>query len=106
MQVVLCREDMFRWLQNAPDDASYKRRLAVWLTATSETGAETIAKTLGVSAQAVWLWLRQYDRFGPAGLERKGRGGRRRGFLTTKEETDLIGVLTKTLQAGHRPGFR
>ena len=45
-----------------------------------------------------WLWIGQYNRQGPAGLQRKGRGGRRWAFLTLDQEQDLLATLQE--QAG------
>ena len=48
---------------------------------------------LGVSKQAVWLWLGQYNQPGPAGLGRKGRGGRRWSLISWEEEEALLKSL-------------
>ena len=48
---------------------------------------------LGVSKQAVWLWLGQYNKHGPAGLGRKGRGGRRWSLISWEEEEALLKSL-------------
>lgn len=91
---------MFQWLQKAPDEATHKRRMAIWLTHTGNLHAKQVAKVLGVSVQAVWLWIRQYNQQGPSGLERSGRGGRRWGFLTLKEEADLLRPYIRKLRDG------
>lgn len=96
-------EKMFKWLQNAPDQASYKRRMAIWLTFTGKLHAPTIAEILGVSTQAVWLWIRQYNTKGPLGLYRKGRGGRRWAFLKLQEEAELIKPLLRKAKSGSAP---
>lgn len=93
-------DDMFQWLQIAPDEDAHKRRMAVWLTHTGNLYAKQIAKILDVSVQAVWLWINQYNAKGPAGLERAGRGGRRWGFLTKKQETELLKPYIRKLQNG------
>ena len=93
-------EKMFQWLQDAPDKAAYKRRMAVWLTHTGKLHAGKVAEILGVSIQAVWLWVRQYNEFGPAGLERNGRGGRRWGFMSLKEETELLLPIIRAARLG------
>ena len=94
---------MFRWLQDAPDEASHKRRLAVWLTHTSQLHANRVADALGVSTAAVWAWIRQYNALGPDGLERAGRGGRRWGFLTPQQEADLVEPFLRRARAGRPP---
>ena len=91
---------MFQWLQKAPDEASHKRRMAIWLTHTGNLHAKQVAKVLGVSVQAVWLWIRQYNEQGPSGLERTGRGGRRWAFLTPKQEAELLRPYIRKLRDG------
>jgi len=94
---------MFRWLQEAPNEASHKRRLAIWLTHTGKLHAHKIADILGISTQAVWLWIRQYNQHGPGGLVRNGRGGRRWSFMTVEQETKLLRPLIQQARAGHPP---
>jgi len=96
-------EKMFKWLQAAEDLAAHKRRMAIWLTFTGDLSANRIADILGVSAQSVWLWIRQYNAFGPAGLDRIGRGGRRWAFLTTEQEIALLKPLLKRARSGSVP---
>ena len=45
---------------------------------------------LGVSKQAIWLWIGQYNQNGPEGLQRQGRGGRRWSLLELKEEQRVL----------------
>lgn len=94
---------MFRWLQEAPNEAAHKRRMAIWLTHTGNLHAHKVAGILGVSTQAVWLWIRQYNDAGPAGLERPGRGGRRWSFMTAEQEAELMAPLIQKARAGHPP---
>ncbi len=99
----LSTEKMFQWLQSAPDGSSYKRRLAIWLTHTRRLHANKVAETVGVSIQAVWLWVRQYNNKGPAGLERTGRGGRRWAFMTPKQEAKLLKPFIQKAGVGSPP---
>ena len=96
----LSLDEMFQWVQNAPDQQSYKCRMAIWLTRTSKLHAAKVADILGVSKQAVWLWIRQYNQAGPEGLERKGRGGRRWGLLRPEQERDLLAPLLRKARSG------
>jgi len=102
----LSLEAMFQWVQNAPDQAAYRCRMAVWLTHTGRLHAAKVAHILGVSKQAVWLWIRQYNALGPAGLERHGRGGRRWGLMTPAQEAELLRPFFRRLRAGYalKPG--
>ena len=86
----LTSEQMQQWLDGAPDAESRTRRMAIWLTRSERLHARQVAKALGVSVQAVWLWIRQYNEHGPSGLLRKGRGGQRRAIMTPDQETELL----------------
>jgi transposase len=94
---------MFRWLQDAPDESSYKRRMAVWLTHTGKLHAHRVAEILHVSLQAVRLWISQYNSKGPSGLHRKGRGGRRWSYLTAGEESELLKPFMRKVRNGENP---
>jgi len=83
-------EELVAWVQDAASKADYQKRLAIWLTHVGPFHAGTVAHYLGVSKQAVWLWVGQYNSLGPHGLERRGRGGRRWGFLTPDQEGELL----------------
>lgn len=88
------------WMQEAPDRDSYRRRLAIWLTFLGPYPASQIAEILGVSTQAVWKWVGEYNRSGPGGLDRQGRGGRRWGLLTLEQEMALLARWETRAQAG------
>ena len=96
-------DKMFLWLRNAPDEASYKRRMAVWLTHTGNLHAPKVAQILGVSPQAVAAWLRQYNKLGPDGLNRTGRGGRRHALMTTQKEAQILAPFIKLAKSGRIP---
>jgi transposase len=55
---------------------------------------------LGVSKQAVWLWLGHYNKQGPDALGRKGRGGRRWSLISWEEEEALLKSLEKRAVEG------
>ncbi len=93
-------EKMFQWVQSAPDKSAYKCRMAVWLTHTGKLHAAKVADILGVSKQAIWLWIRQYNKWGPAGLERRGRGGRRWGLMNPQEEKQLVTPMLRQAETG------
>ena len=96
-------EKMFSWLQAAPDESAHKRRMAIWLTHTGQLPASKVAQILGVSVQAVWLWVRQYNSQGPEGLDRQGRGGRRWAFLSQEQETKLLKPFVQQVRSGKVP---
>src|SRR5258708_11048462 len=95
----LSTEDMQTWVREAPDKASYQRRLAIWLTHVERLAAHRVAQSLCVSTPAVWRWVQQHNHQGPEGLHRAGRGGRRWAFLKWEQEQRL---LEKALDAGAR----
>lgn len=94
-------EKMFQWLQRAPDQSSHKKRMAIWLTFTGKIHAPKVAEILGVSTQAVWLWISQYNSKGPDGLKRKGRGGRRWAFLSREQEAKILEPFLKRARLGN-----
>ncbi len=86
----LSAEDLQVWVREASGRDEYQRRLAIWLTFIGPFPAHQVATLLGVSKQAVWLWVSQYNRHGPEGLKRRGRGGRRWAYLSLAEEARLL----------------
>ena len=96
----LSTEELQVWVREAPDKASYQRRLAVWLTHIGELAAHQVAEFLCASKQAVWLWIGQYNRNGPEALEREGRGGRRWAYLSEKEEEAFLGKFQERAAKG------
>lgn len=97
----LTPEELLSWVKEAPTVEAYQKRLAVWLTYLGPFHAEKTAKMLGVSKQAIWLWLGQYNKHGPAGLGRKGRGGRRWSLISWEEEESLLKSLAERASEGH-----
>jgi transposase len=85
--------ELLEWVRAAQSRGAYQRRLAVWLTYLRHYPAHQVGTLLGVSTPAVWRWLSQYNRHGPTGLARKGRGGRRWAFLTLDQERCLLAAL-------------
>jgi len=77
----LSDEELRDWVREPTDRASYQRRLAIWMTHHAGFHAQKVADLLQVAQSSVWKWIGEYNRCGPAGLERKGRGGRRWAFL-------------------------
>ena len=99
----LCVDGLLDWVKSSPDEPAYKRRMAVWLTQKGRLHAHKVAEILGVSVQAVRLWIGQYNKKGPAGLKRRGRGGRRRAFLSLTQECEILGPFIQRAQNGDVP---
>src|SRR5258708_12382823 len=92
----LSTEDMQTWVREAPDKASYQRRLAIWLTHVERLAAHRVPHSLCGSTPAVWRWVQQYNHQGPEGLH---RAGRRWAVLKWEQEQRF---LEKRLQAAAR----
>ena len=93
-------EEMAEWVREAPTRDDYRKRLVIWLTTIYSYHANQIADMLQVSKQAVWLWIGQYNKTGPEGLNRSGRGGRRWAFLSLAQEEELLMSLEKEAADG------
>lgn len=89
LNLLLSQEELAIWVREASTREAYQKRLAIWLTSLKRSAPE-IADLLQVSKQAVWLWVGQYNRHGPEGLSRKGRGGRRWSYLSWEAEEALL----------------
>jgi transposase len=96
----LSADELLFWVRGAPDRDSYQKRLAVWLTFIGPFHAHEVANILGVSKQAVWLWMGQYNQKGPEGLERSGRGGRRWAFLSWEKEEEVLATFRERAAKG------
>jgi transposase len=89
----LSEGELLEWVRAAESRGDYQRRLAMWLTHLRHFPAHEVSTLLGVSVPAVWRWLSQYNRRGPGGLGRKGRGGWRWAFLSLDQERELLAAL-------------
>lgn len=96
----LTDEQLSAWVREAPSQDAYKKRLAIWLTRKGPFHAHRVSELLQVSKQAVWLWIKQYNQGGPESLDRKGRGGRRRAYLSLDEERMLVERLQQQVAKG------
>jgi len=92
--------ELLEWLRDAETGGQCRKRLVVWLTHFRRWPAREIAEMAGVSVQAVWKWVGQYNRQGPMGLRGRGRGGRRWSYLTEDEERQLLFALQERAVRG------
>ena len=58
----LSTDEVLAWLRDAGERDAYRKRLAIWLTVVGPFHAHEVARMLGVSTQAVWLWIGQYNK--------------------------------------------
>jgi transposase len=100
------KEELQAWVRQARNRQEYQRCTAVWMTIAGPFPAHRIASLLVVSKQAIWLWISQYNRLGPAGLQRQGRGGRHRAYLSLKQEAALLESLQSRAGQGEAPTAR
>lgn len=96
----LSDEQLASWVRGSPSLDAYKKRLAIWLTKRGPLHAHRVSDLLQVSKQAVWLWIKQYNQGGPDSLDRKGRGGRRRAYLSLEDEKALVEKLQSQVAKG------
>jgi len=98
------REELLEWLQEADSKEAYQRRLVIWMAVVHPMSATQVAKLLGISVQSVWKWLGEYNHSGPEGLERVGRGGRRKALLSLSAEKSLVAkIRSLQTQSPHLP---
>ena len=93
-------DQLLAWVKESPDKVAYQHRLAIWLTHLGKFSARRVGELLGVSTQAVWKWVGEYNAIGPQGLERKGRGGRRWSFLTLEQEQEFLAQYLAQAKGG------
>lgn len=89
----LSLEDLRAWSLAPTARQEYQRRLAIWILASHPMPTHVVADLLGVSVQAIWKWVAEFNRLGPEGLERTGRGGRRQATLPLAAEKALAAKL-------------
>jgi transposase len=106
IQPWLSAKKLEAWVRTARSREDYQKRVAIWMTIEGPFPAHRVASLLLVSKQAVWLWVGQYNRLGPDGLERQGRGGRRRAYLSLDQEKALLESLKRDAQRGGAPKAR
>lgn len=96
----MTEKELAKWVHEAPTADALKKRLSIWLTFKGPFHAHRVSELLQVSKQAVWLWIKQYNVGGPDCLDRKGRGGRRRAYLSVEDEKVLVNRLQELVSTG------
>jgi transposase len=79
--------------------AQHRRLLCVWLRIKHDMPTEAVAKATGLCISQVWRTWAQYFRGGLAAIS-KPRGGRRRQYMTPKEETEFLAGHLATAKKG------
>jgi transposase len=89
----LSSEELERHVRQARTRAAFQRFQALYLIQVRHLSAPAVAAALQVSATAVHQWVSLYNHAGVEGIMPKGRGGRRRAYLTLEEEAALLEKL-------------
>ena len=93
------RDDLERWVHDAPTKEIYRRRLAIWWTACGRHAAD-VANLLQTSARTVRSWIHQFNADGPTALDAENLGGRRWAHLSETEERAVLAALRPRARAG------
>lgn len=86
-------EELERHARQARTRSAFQRFQALYLIQARYLSAPAVAAALQVSATAVHQWVHLYNHAGVEGIMPKGRGGRRRAYLTLEEEAALLEQL-------------
>ena len=86
----LSTEELECHARQAQTRGAFQRFQALYLIQARHLSAPAVAEALQVSAAAVHQWVHLYNHGGVEGITLKGRGGRRRAYLTLEEEAALL----------------
>ncbi len=93
-------EEVKERMQRDPRQLYRKRWLIIYNALVDPRTAEEIAKHCGVSKVTVQHLISQYNRFGIAAVETKGKGGRRREYITFEREQQFLQPFFTRAQTG------
>jgi transposase len=96
----LTLEQVKQKLHSAPSLWLRERWLVIYTAMLEPRPAQVIATQLGVSRPFVAKISSLYKRFGPAGLETIGPGGRRNAYLSQDEETAFLAPFLERAAQG------
>lgn len=88
-----------RW-KHDPRPHRRQRWLIIYQALVDPREAAQIAKHCGVSTETVHQLISAYKRHGVAAVETPGKGGRRHGYLTLKQEQEFLAPFFTQAQAG------
>ena len=77
-----------------------KKWLVIWHATVDPSSAKQIALHTGLAEQTVHNLIALYNRCGPDVVEGKGKGGRRRAYLTEREEIRFLEKYRKRAAKG------
>jgi len=93
-------EEVKQRMKTDPRPLYRNRWLIIYNALVDPRGAEEIAQHCGVKKPTVQQLISRYNRFGIAAVETKGKGGRRREYVTIEQERQFLEPFFTQAQAG------
>jgi transposase len=93
-------EEVRNRMQGDPRSLYRQRWLIIYNALVDPRTAEEIARHCGVKKVTVQQLISRYNRFGISAVETKGKGGRRREYLTLEQEQQFLEPFFTQAQAG------
>ena len=86
----LSSEEVMERIKNTRGFREIQKLLVLWNATVDPRSASEIALHTGLAEQTVHNFISEYNRKGTQVLEKPGRGGRRRAYLSLEEEKELL----------------
>ena len=86
----LSSEEVMEKIKNVRGFRGIQKLLVIWNATVDPRPASEIALHTGLAEQTVHNLISEYNRKGPQILDKPGRGGRRKAYLTLEEEKELL----------------
>lgn len=96
----LTLEELKERMTNDPNPLYRERFLIIYTAQANPREAKDIAKDMGVSVAKVHKLIPLYNKLGVSAVETKGKGGRRREYMTLKEEENLLETFSNRAEKG------
>jgi transposase len=96
----LTPEEVKERMTNDPNPLYRERWLIIYNALVDPREAKDIAKDTGVSLSKVHTLIPRYNKLGVAAVETGGKGGRRREYITLKEEDELLKTFFERAEKG------
>ena len=93
-------EEVRNRMQSDPRPLYRQRWLIIYNALVDPRTAEEIARHCGVKKVTVQQLISRYNRFGISAVETKGKGGRRREYLTIEQERQFLEPFFARAKAG------
>jgi transposase len=96
----LSLEEVKERMKNDPNPLYRERFLIIYTAQANPREAKDIAKDTGVSVAKVHKLIPLYNKIGVAAVETSGKGGRRREYMTIKEEQKMLETFSNRAEKG------